>query len=808
MMSQHQTLAFADSEEGTAVGYNYRPDPTRDAVLMNADASLARFFERPIQTHSIVWTPGQGSPFTLNIQPWTLFFSNPRVINRITNFALLRANLHVRFVINGNGFYYGRLMADYAPMYIYDDVTGYPTLIADNIMQASQRPKVFIDPSCSCSEELYLPFVWYKDALNPVSSDWDGLGRLFIRELQGLKHANGATQPLTVNIFMWATEVMMSMPTSADSSSLVAQAGEFVPQAGKKDEYGTGPVSRVASSVASVASALSVLPPLAPYARATEIAARGAASLATVMGLSRPADIAPLTAMRPTYSSALAPADAGDTPQKLTMDSKQEITIDPNVIGIDLPDELSVAHLAAKESWLTSFPWTTAATAGTLLWNARVTPCVSRYTSPNYFIPACHFVVHPFAVWRGKMRYRFQIVASAYHKGRLRIVWDPAYIQTLEANVQMTHIADISTDRDVVVEIDWGQPLHFLKTKSLTNSTNTFATSAYGAIDTGSNGVVGVYVMNDLATPNSTVNNDISVNVYVSMLDAQVAQPADRDQTETNTYSWVPQSGESGDAVLDGGNDPGCEECEPDMVAGNDSATPNDMAVYYGESVLSLRQLVKRYVRHSSILIPAPFASTETYWRAVLPDFPPYYGYNSTAMHTTTAGGFRVNYVSSLWLHYLTLAFVAVKGSQRSKYVIHPATPGAVTAVTVERGITSLSLPTAATTLPTTSQSNFARNAFTRGRGMMGAAITFPQVQPVLEVEFPWYKDVRFDEARSVNMASSTIALPQALSHSIEVVQAPGAAQSSIDRYVAVGEDFALHWFMGCPPISILTQPA
>lgn len=802
MMNQHQTVGFSESEQGQTVGYSYRPDPTRDSVLQSADDSLAKFFERPLLASTYTWTPNQGAPFTANFNPWTAFFNNPRVINRINNYALMRANLHVRFVINGNGFYYGRLLADYCPLYSSDQVTAYSTLVTDNIVQASQRPHVFLDPSCACSQELYLPFVWYRDAVSVATAEWGELGRIFIREMQGLKHANAATQPITINVFLWATDVMMSMPTSVDSSALVAQAGE--------DEYGDTPVSAVASTAASVADKFSSLPVIGPYAKATSLAASGVSTLAKAMGLSRPAIIAPFTGMRPTYISALAPSDAGDNAQKLTYDSKQEVSVDPNIIGIDLPDELSIASLAAKEAWLTSFPWTTAAAAGTHLWNIRVTPSLVRFTSPNYYIPACSFATHPFKYWRGKMRYRFQVVCSDYHKGRLRIVWDPVYVQTLESNVQMTHIVDISTERDVTIEVDWGQTAHYLPCKTLNNGI-VYNTIALASSDAESNGVLGVYVMNDLATPNSVANNDIAVNVFVSMVDAHVAAPVDRSVTETNPYSWVPQAGEDGSDGVDHYDDPGCDPCEPTTTMGKNSDTPEDALVYFGENILSMRQLLKRYVRHSTVLIPSPASATiASTWTAQLPDFPPYYGYNSVAMHTNVAGTSKVNYVTTTWLHYLVPAFVAVKGSHRTKYVVNQATPGCIQSLAVERGaINRIALPTTSTVNVVTNQSRFAassRSLFFRG--IRGGALTVPPQQPVLEVEFPWYKNIRFDEARLIDASTTLESCPQSESHYIYVTHSPGPATSStLDRYVAVGEDFALHWFVGCPPISVLPDP-
>lgn len=226
--TEQETTVMRDAEAGTAVELTYKGDPTRDNIFKSVNDDLANFFARPIVAKTYIWTPLQGAPFTFTIDPWSLFFDNPRVGNRINNYSLMRANLHARIMINGNGFYYGRLMVDYAPLATHDDVSGYATLITENAVQASQRMKVFIDPSMCCSSELHLPFVYYKDAISPVSSEFANLGRMYCRELNGLKHANAATQPLTINVLLWASDVKLALPTCNNVGMLVADRKSVV----------------------------------------------------------------------------------------------------------------------------------------------------------------------------------------------------------------------------------------------------------------------------------------------------------------------------------------------------------------------------------------------------------------------------------------------------------------------------------------------------------------------------------------------------------------------------------------------------
>lgn len=788
---------------GTKVTLPYAPDKTRDAVFQDVDTSLSSFFERPIVARTYTWTPLQVGAFTAIFDPWNDFFSNPRVCNRINNYNLLRAKVHVRFMINGNGFYYGRLMADYQPLPLNDLVTSTSTLVPENAIPASQRMKLFIDPSTCCSNEFDLPFVYFKDGVSIPTAEWTALGRVNIRELQGLKHANGATQPLTITVMMWATDVQLAIPTSFDCTALTAQAG---------DEYSSaGPVEATASAVAAMAGAVSAVPVIGSFARATEMAARATSKAASVMGWSRPAIIAPAADMRPKFISDLAPSGAGDNVTKLAVDIKQEVSVDPNIIGIALPDELTVASIAARESYLTPFPWTTARVAGDLLFTTRVKPWIGASNGSTRYLTACAFASWPFSWWRGKMRYRLQIVASAYHKGRLRIVWDPAYVQSLEANVQFTRVIDISEVRDATFEIDWGNPQHFLASggSATSLSTDYRTTPQFTTAQDDCNGVFSVYVLNDLATPNSTVNNDIAVNVYVSCNDMQVAAPRPQPSILVNSYSATVQAGDIDSTPS--GSEPGCGPADVDHMISHDADTPEDALVYFGERIVSFRQLLKRYNHHSSFIITHSSGSLPGHWAPVFTDVPFFYGYNTRTLHTTTAAN-KFSYVNTTLLQYLMPAFVAMRGSHRTKYVCTGMADNGVSQMTVVRTPNTVpSIPAATTVLGTTTQSQYARAILPlRSDCQAGGAVTTTFQQPVLEVEFPYYKPTRFDEARAMSQDNNVVPIqsPFTNTHSVELMIKSSLNPISLTRYVGVGEDFGLYWFQGCPPLVVVTPPA
>lgn len=491
------------------------PDPT----FSNADtddAKLENFFSRPIKVLSFTWAPGSGIFQTFN--PWQDFFENPRIINRITNYNLLRCKLKCKIILNGNGFYFGRAIAAYQPLHNLDGFTVNRQFFPEDIIAASQRPHVYLDPTNSQGGTLTLPFFWYENALRIPSQEWREMGQVNIRSIQNLKHANGSTDTITVSVFVWAEEVSLSIPTANEPAALTPQMGEKT-----RDEYSKdGIISKPAGFVAKVAGALSNIAPIAPYAKATQMAASTVSNVAAMFGFSRPAVLQDIQPYRPTYLGNMVNTNVPDSVTKLTLDAKQETTIDPRVMGLGSDDEMTIKSVACRESYLTNFMWAQASAAETLLWNSEVSPVLwgASFINTEIHLPACAFAAIPFKHWRGTMKFRFQIVASAFHKGRLKITYDPSYPLTNEYNTNYTHIVDLAKERDFTIDIGWGQERSMVGHRNPTTDSVPYKATALGA-DPGinANGIISVYVVNELTTPNVTPDNDVQVNVFVSMGD-------------------------------------------------------------------------------------------------------------------------------------------------------------------------------------------------------------------------------------------------------------------------------------------------
>jgi hypothetical protein len=836
---KEQNVSFNDQ----SAGYKYEITSSIDSTRTNTDANdvdLGNFFERPLKIASYEWSTTITLFETFN--PWTLFLENPRVANRISNYKLLKGKLHVKFMVNGNAFYYGRLLASYQPRHLSDDLTVNRALVfADNV-EASQRPHIFIDPCTNQAGEISCPFLCDTDALNIPKGDWRKMGEMSLRELTQLRHANGATEPITITVMAWMSEVTLSAPTAANSAGLTAQVG-FEPQChfefqsgnskksrlnkttnmqnknnskmAKQDEYGTGPVSGPAATVARIAGMLKDAPVIGPYAKATQIAAGGISNIAKLFGYSRPPTLAPEVKVQQRPLTGLALTNIPDETEKLSFDAKQELTVDGSVVGLDNTDEMTIKGIATRESFLTSTTWQTTDLVDQILFSSAVTPCqkLQYGTSPiEYHQTACSFASVPFKYWRGTMKYRFQIVSSAYHKGRIKIQWDPVIYQSQETNVQYTQIVDISDEKDFTMEIGWGSEYGWLDCVSYKTAAHTTRIAYPTSIsNTFANGVLTVSVLNTLTSPSLSAGDTVSLNVFVSAGDdIEFAVPT-TSQLAVHSYfpqiGFQPQSGMEDTSIVQQDKDCTDEPSKPmDQQIMNTFAMAPDITdynadVYHGESVRSFRQLLKRYNFVGTIGIKADNLAFENNF--VMKHYPPLPNQNTNSYWDDllgTAHGKNMN--STTLLSYLYPAFVAMRGGTRWRIIQFSNRD------TQTQGTLTISLDPDATIcgpryaayvdLTTPFQQYFNGKRLTSGLySWAGQSIQVNRHNSVAYAEIPYQTSRRFLHARDTHRNVYDGDRPVLVNCAGPTANNGGTC---LLAYVSTAEDFSLHMYLS-PPI-------
>nr|ASG92541.1 putative structural protein [Picornavirales Q_sR_OV_020] len=792
-------------EEAAADEVTFGGKDTRSRVA-SVDVSLENFLSRPVKIHSFGWGTVQ---FYQTFNPWVDFLTNKRVSNRISNYLLLKGNLHLKFMINGNGFYFGKLMASYLPFRLQDNLTAdVSTQFEDNI-QMSQLPKIFIDPTLSQGGIMHVPFLYQKDYLDIVRNDQLAVGNVSIRELNPLRNVNTAItadMALTVSVYAWMTDVELQAPTSDNVFGIVPQSGkeaEVPPD--EEDTTENKVVSQTATAIAKTAStAAAFLAPVAPQlAMGATAIAKGAqltGAVASALGYSRPTQQVDPNRYVPNVVDSVALTNNTCITEKLTTDAKQELSISTAEFGGRDEDELSLPYITKQESFWYKVSWPVTATPETLLTNFVLNPISGRIVTilgdDTYFFPAVAGASLPFEYWTGSLKFRFQIVSSAFHRGKLAIVFDAAETPAggREDNVAYTNIVDISEQRDFTIEVDNHQAFAWLRTRD-SGLMEQGGSIPRSTIDGTDNGTMSIYVLNELTVPkyDAAVAQDVEINIYISGgKNFRLAKPGNK--FSEFSVGIVPQSGVA-DAIDD----------TPDAEQHNEHMTTQlaqDTRVYIGEEISSFRALLKRF----SPYIAFHSANNNNIREITLGMYPLYRGYGVDGIHFTPLL-VKYNYCMVTLMTYLRPAFSLMRGSVR--YKVLPMTNDSDTSVpkgmlTVTRNEGELHVPNVYKTVNCTSDVAASSTLMSLARaigGNSGNAVTAVNLNPGLSFELPFYSQYKFVQGKPTNFDNSSAQVWDSFTVAFPANTNDAGATDMVayEYHVAAGEDFTLGVFTGWP---------
>eukprot|EP01084_Bolivina_argentea_P113537 202308_1 len=101
------------------------------------------------------------------------------------------------------------------------------------------------------------------------------------------------------------------------------------------DEYApNGIISSTSTTVARVAGLLTSAPSIGPYALATQMAASTVSNIARLFGYSRPPVLTDINSYKQMNLGNLANTNVSDAVMKLSLDAKQELSVDPRIMGL------------------------------------------------------------------------------------------------------------------------------------------------------------------------------------------------------------------------------------------------------------------------------------------------------------------------------------------------------------------------------------------------------------------------------------------------------------------------------------------
>jgi hypothetical protein len=331
-----------------------------------------------------------------------------------------------------------------------------------------------------------------------------------------------------------------------------------------------------------------------------------------------------------------------------------------------------------------------------------------------------------------------------------------------------------------------------------------YSTTAYTSKEAG-NGVIGVFIVNELTTPNSTADNNVEVNVFVSMGDDfEVFVPDDSFQR----FVFRPQMGE--EIVSEAQNTPepsAPQQAESDKLGPSQQDNSMINMVFTGESILSFRTMLKRYNlwRRENLNI-ADSGDEFVYTTDInLAAYPFLRGKVSGAVDFSTNGEY--NFVNTVLMHWVTYAFQGFRGSIRYKALANMTNTSSVIQgnVTVQRKplgdmlyaknqdvVTSFFYQSAAAASVVL---DYAAPITRINTGVRGLTYTNMDINSATEFEIPYYSRDRFVPGKVQNW---TDVVQQVEGFKVKF-NGVVTDKSVMDFYVAAGEDFQVYMWTGLP---------
>lgn len=652
----------------------------KDSMDLVPGMELGNFLSRPVNIKTIEWD--QTGPFSGTVidtfDPWTLFLSNAKIKKKLDNFAFIRGNLHVKFILASTPFVYGAALAAYLPLPNFKK-----SIINEDssacVLTASQRPSVWLYPATNTGGELVCPFFWPRTfvALNSAS-DVSVMGRISLYQAFLPYHATNYTlpEPVTIQVYAWMTDVELHGPTMG-----------LALQSKTTDEY-DGVISGPASAVANVAGKLTDVPVIGQFATAAQIGASALAKASSLFGYTNTPIIDDTKPLMPTPFPQFASPEISHPISKLTLDPKNELSVDHTLHGLPREDELAVAKILQRESVIDYFQVTGSDTVDSLQWTTRVNPNQYTINDVTPVANAVHVIPTPqawlaqaFDYWRGDIIYRFRVICTQYHRGKLRISWDPTGVNALNQNIivdpdssnaVLTQIVDIEPNKDIEFRVPYTQVYKWLTMdpdcSAAKQNCGYFADGPMpGSLNTVpgyDNGCLTVRLFNRLTGPAATAANN-TIFVIVSMRGAEnleYASPRQLGHFDNNQKMLTYFKAQSKDTQIED------EAREISSMETSGSTEPQLNLLTMGEKVTSIRQLLRRTCLYMYRII-----NNDTSWTVQqniftmnrLPGAP---GYNNSTMGTSTkistgTGAVPFTYTYMTTVAWFMEAFLGTRGA-------------------------------------------------------------------------------------------------------------------------------------------------
>jgi hypothetical protein len=752
---------------------------------------MENFLTRPVLLEDVELAVGDVA--SLRIDVWDLMTLDPSVRSKLRNYAYMSADLEIRINVTGSKYHYGKLLASYQPFplrnaslqYLEAEILTNREQLLSYLSQA--RGTRLIDVGENQPVDVWCPFISFKPlnrlfnqsslVLSDITpyDDFEDFGSLYLYSFGPVDSINSAAAG-TVNIKIYGCFKNVRLGTT--TATRIAVSSESL------DEEDTGPIERLASVAEKIAGYASYVPVIQPLAKATRMVFSGIKGIAHYFGWSTP-----IMNTNPTYVKNNpwmngATVMRGSTAKKITLDPKQGITVDPRATGVE-EDELSIAYICRRESYLTSFTWSfTDPVSSSTIWRCLVNPMLhSRLENqqPALVQPtSMAYAATPFVYWRGDITFRFVFVVSPLHRGKIGVFYEPnitqytLYEADFAMNKQFYKVIDLAETQELEVTIQWAAPRAWLRVPEAGSILSMYGDSFSGASSAFrfNNGMIGVVPFTALTAPEDP---EIQVLVFVKSENMRFNQLTQEEMPDDRRA--VSESKDSSD-----------DNPLENVMLNKSSADMEHISLHhFGEEIYSFRSALKRFttVRFASILATSDFGVINSQRPNIVEPRP--------------AFGEQTSQPVTLF-NYLRYAFLGVRGSMRYRYRLC-LEEGSDDTDTQKAIVVSLDLPTSGAPSNTLSwlTSERARN------NMIGSVTFLPHTNGGVEYEVPFYSNNLFAISCADDLIGTNNLGEMETSWTKNHIIQKEFSDANTKRifYVhtaAAGEDFTYLRYLGAPP--------
>jgi len=648
---QQQTTQFVHEPVGQHVDITQSVNPTTRA--MSLPYGLSEYLSRPQLIATYPWVENTANGNKFQFFPWSAFFGSTAMSNKLQGFSLLRANLHLKFLVNGSPFYYGALMAAYTPLSGWRPDTAQAVSLSNTLVATSQKPHVWLNNQDVSTAELTLPFLYPYPYIDiALATRLTNMGDVRLVQYAPLLSANGSSSTsVDIQVYAWATDVELGGPTNV----VVAQSK----------------VSEVASAVEGVANTLSSVPILGSYASSVAQVSGVVSSVAGYFGFTNEPVTDDVTPMK-QVPFQLASSEISEPVMKLGLQPKQSISVGGAQFGGSEEDDLAISRFVERTSFIVGSAWDTTLTPGTALFSTHVCPGMFQLVGTQVAHSPLSYISKLFQYWRGDIKFTFKVVRSPYHKGRLQVLWDRGarnlnQSATLGNPNTLAWVVDLDEEDEVTITVPFSQERQFLETQAdvlsggLPQAVNWSTANPPPNQGFGNgNGVLTVRVMNRLTAPEASSTATLLVSVSAAD-NFSFAGPKEVSNEFEGSYVGL--------SVLTAAvvqSKVEYDDATEQKTAMQSSESEHVFQEVFGENIVSLRELL-----HRSSLSRLWFSTTNslnaaTSFRLPIKRIPPIAGVinNGWDTGTTSSGpGQRVNYAKFHPIHLVASCFAGYKGS-------------------------------------------------------------------------------------------------------------------------------------------------